>query len=245
MFTTCQHWEPSLRGGRYGRNDTCVGFLLALGALGIDLTRVTIMAGALGVGIGLGLQGVVNNWVSGLILLFEQTIQVGDTVEAEDVSGQVSRIGIRASIVRTWQGAEIIVPNAQLITQRLTNWTLSDQRRRIDLPVSLDYGTSPERALEMLRAVAGAHPGVLQDPAPQAFMMGFGDSGLNYELRAWTDKFDQWFQIRSELASAVYEAGRAAGMSFPLPQREIRLQWHGPAGPAVETASGQETGRER
>ena len=109
------------------------GFLLGLGVLGLDLTKVTILVGAFGVGIGFGLQSVVNNFVSGLILLFERPIHVGDVIHLGDLSGEVRRIGIRASVVRTWQGAEVIVPNAQLITERVTNWTLSDRRRRIDL----------------------------------------------------------------------------------------------------------------
>lgn len=205
------------------------GFVLGLAVLGMDLTKLTVLAGALGVGIGFGLQSVVNNFVSGLILLFERPIHVGDAIEAGDILGNVRRIGIRASVVRTWQGAEIIVPNAQLITQQLTNWTLSDRQRRIDLPVGVNYGAPPKKVIEMLEAVARAHPDVLQTPAPQAFFTGFGDSSLNYELRAWTDKFELWFQIRSQLATAVYDAGYAAGMSFPFPQREVRLLRDAPA----------------
>jgi potassium-dependent mechanosensitive channel len=199
------------------------GFVLGLGVLGMDLSKVTILASAFGVGIGFGLQSVVNNFVSGLILLFERPIHVGDAIEAGDILGNVRRIGIRASVVRTWQGAEIIVPNAQFITERVTNWTLSDRQRCIDLPVGVNYSAPPRKVIEMLEAVARAHPQVLQFPAPKAYFTGFGDSSINFELRAWTDQFDQWFQIRSELAMAVYDAGHAAGMSFPFPQREVRL----------------------
>ncbi len=200
-----------------------LGFLAAVGALGVDLTKITIIAGALGVGIGLGLQGVVTNLVSGLILLFEQSIQVGDSVEVDGVSGQVSRIGIRSSIVRTWQGAEVVVPNSLLVTQKLTNWTLSDRLRRIDMPVNINYGTPPEQVIPLLKAVAVAHPRVLADPAPDAVFLGFGESGVNYELRAWTDRDSMLLQTRNELASAVYQAVHTAGMAFPFPQREIRV----------------------
>jgi len=200
-----------------------VGFLAGLAVLGLDLTKLTIMAGAFGVGIGFGLQSVVNNFVSGLVLLFERPIHIGDTIEAGGITGSVRRIGIRSSVVRTWQGAEIIVPNAQLVTERVTNWTLSDQQRLIELPVGVSYSAHPKKVMEMLEAVAQAHPRVLRQPPPRAFFTGFGDSALNFELRAWTDQFDQWFQIRSELAAAVYDAGRAAGISFPFPQREVRL----------------------
>jgi small-conductance mechanosensitive channel len=218
-----------------------VGFMLGLGALGMDLSKVTILAGAFGVGIGFGLQSVVNNFVSGLILLFERPIHVGDAIEAGDILGNVRRIGIRASTVRTWQGAEIIVPNAQLITQQLTNWTLSDRQRRIDLPLGVNYSAPPRKVIEMLETVARAHPLVLREPAPKAYFTGFGDSSINFELRAWTDQFDQWFQIRSELAVAVYDAGHAAGMSFPFPQREVRLLREAPAESAA--ADGGEGGR--
>ena len=200
-----------------------LGFVLALGALGVDLTKVTVLAGALGVGIGFGLQGVVNNFVSGLILLFERPIHVGDIVEIGDLAGEVSRIGIRASTVRTWQGAEIIVPNAQLVTERVTNWTLSDRTRRIDVPVGVDYGSAPAKVVEVLLAVARAHPQVMRTPAPQAVFTSFGDSAINFELRAWTNRFEQWPVIRTELAAAIYTAVREAGMSLPFPQREVRV----------------------
>ena len=207
-----------------------LGFVLALGALGIDLTKLTILAGAFGVGIGFGLQSVVNNFVSGLILLFERPIHVGDIVEVGTLSGEVSRIGIRASTVRTWQGAEIIVPNAQLVTERVTNWTLSDRTRRIDLLVGVDYGSAPEKVVEVLEAVARAHPQVMQNPAPQAVVIAFGDSSINFELRAWTNRFEQWPKIQTELAAAMYAALHAAGMTFPFPQREVRLLRDAPAG---------------
>ena len=200
-----------------------LGFLLGLGALGLDLTKVTILAGAFSVGIGFGLQSVVNNFVSGLILLFERPVHVGDIIEVGNIVGEVSRIGIRASTVRTYQGAEVIVPNAQLVTERVTNWTLSDRRRRIDLPVGVDYGSLPEKVVEVLEAVAHGHPQILTDPAPQAVFIAFGESSINFELRAWTNRFERWAKIETELASAVYAALHAAGMSLPFPQREVRV----------------------
>jgi len=200
-----------------------LGFLLALGVLGLDLTKVTILASAFGVGIGFGLQSVVNNFVSGLILLFERPIHVGDIVEIGDLLGEVSRIGMRASTVRTWRGAEMIVPNAQLVTERVTNWTLSDRRLRIDLPVGVNYGSPPAKVVQVLEAVAGKHPLVLKDPAPEAVFIAFGDSSINFELRAWTSRFERWPTIRTELAAAVYEALPAAGMTLPFPQREVRI----------------------
>jgi small-conductance mechanosensitive channel len=175
------------------------------------------------VGIGFGLQSVVNNFVSGLILLFERPIHVGDTIEVGTLLGVIRRIGIRASTVRTWQGADIIVPNAQLITENVTNWTLSDRLRRIDLPVGVNYSAEPQEVIKILETVALANPNVLHSPPPQGLMMGYGDSSINFELRAWTDEFDNWPAVRSELAVALYDAVHAAGMTFPFPQREVRL----------------------
>jgi small-conductance mechanosensitive channel len=200
-----------------------LGFVLALGALGLDLTKMTVLAGAFGVGIGFGLQSVVNNFVSGLILLFERPVHVGDIVEVGNISGEVSRIGIRASTLRTGQGAEVIVPNAQLITSPVTNWTLSDRTRRIDLPVGVDYGSAPDKVVDVLQAVARAHPQIMQTPTPQAVFKSFGDSSINFELRAWTNRFERWPAIQTELAAAIYAALHAARMSLPFPQREVRL----------------------
>jgi len=199
-----------------------LGFVAALGVLGVDFSKVSILAGAFGVGIGFGLQSVVNNFVSGLILLFERPIKVGDVVQVGSIQGRVNRIGMRACIVHTFQGAEIIVPNAQLITQEVTNWTRSDQLRRVDLPVGASYGTAPKKAIELLESVARAHSKVLQYPAPRALFMGYGDSSINFELRAWTE-FADWVQVHSDLTVAIYDAVYAAGLSFPFPQREVRL----------------------
>ena len=200
------------------------GFMLGLAALGVDLTKITILAGALGVGIGFGLQNIVNNFVSGAIVLFERKINVGDAVRISDVEGRVQQMGMRACTVRTWEGAEVIVPNASLTSEKVVNWTLSDRLRRIDVAVGLAYGTPPEKALEILLGVARAHPRVLGHPAPVALFRGFGDSALRFELQVWTDRFDLWVQTQSELAVALYAALREAGIEIPFPQREVRLR---------------------
>jgi small-conductance mechanosensitive channel len=200
-----------------------LGFVVGIGLMGVNLTKVSVLAGALGVGIGFGLQSVVNNFVSGLILLFERPVHVGDTIEVGDLQGEIKHIGIRASTVRTWHGSDIIVPNAQFITEKVTNWTLSDQLRRIDLPAGVNYGAAPKQVIDLLEGVARANPRVLRDPPPNALFMGYGDSTINFELRAWTDQFKNWQQIRSELAVAVYDAVYAAGMSFSFPQRDVHI----------------------
>jgi potassium efflux system protein len=124
---------------------------------------------------------------------------------------------------RIYQGAEIIVPNSQLVTEQVTNWMLSDRLRRIDLPVGVSYSAARQKVIEVLEAVASAHPGVLKSRPPWAWFLGYRDSSINFELRAWTDQYSAWYKIRSELAVAVFEAVHAAGMLFPFPQREVRL----------------------
>ena len=200
-----------------------LGFVAALGVLGVDFNKVSILVGAFGVGIGFGLQSIVNNFVSGLILLFERPIHVGDTVEVGNLQGSVRRIGIRASVIHTGAGADIIIPNSQLVTDKVTNWTLSDRLRRVDLPIGVNYGADPKKVIELLEQVARAHPGVLPDPAPRALFMAYGDSSINFELRVWPRQFGLSAQVKSDLAAAVYDAVNAAGMSFPFPQREVRL----------------------
>jgi small-conductance mechanosensitive channel len=193
-----------------------LGFLVGLSAAGMQLDRFALLAGAFGVGIGFGLQNVVNNFVSGLILLFERPLQVGDAVDIGSISGEISRIGIRASVVRTGQGAEVIVPNARLISDPVVNWTLSDRMRRIEIGVGVLYGSDPDAVIATLRSVATTHPLVVESPAPTAVFVGFGDATLNFELRAWTDRFDRWVMIRSELGVAITRAFAEAGITMRL-----------------------------
>lgn len=221
----------------------CVGSRGGIGSAWVDLTRVTVLVSALGVGVAFGLQSVVNNFVSGLILLFERPIHVGDSIEVGSLLGEVRRIGIRASTIHTRRGADIIVPNAQLVTDKVTNWTLSDQHRRIELPVGVNYGADPKQVIEVLEGVARAHPRILKHPAPYGLFQAFGDSCINFELRAWTDAFADWSRIRSDLASAVYGAVKAQGWSFPFPQQEVRLlNLQKPEEPSAETPLPSSTG---
>ncbi|MEO8604972.1 MAG: mechanosensitive ion channel domain-containing protein, partial [bacterium] len=200
-----------------------IGFLFALAAMGVDLNKFTLLAGAFGVGIGFGLQNIVNNFVSGLIMLFERPVQVGDVVSLANVYGEVRRIGIRSSTLRTVEGADVIVPNGEFVSGTVTNWTLSDRLRRIDVQVGVAYGSDPEKILALLRAVAGAHAYIVETPKPVALFTAFGDSALNFELRAWTDNFDQWVATRSELAVAINAKLIEAGISVPFPQRDVNV----------------------
>jgi small-conductance mechanosensitive channel len=221
---TAQRGVPYAVSSFAGSAILTVGFLLALAAAGVDLGRLMILAGALGVGVGLGLQDVVKNFVAGAILLFERPIQIGDAVQVGELLGRVQRIGLRSSTVRTLDGAEVIIPNGQLVAEPIVNWTLSDRRRRITLPVGAAYGSDPERVIAVLLEAARAHPRVLAEPAPSAVLMGFGESSCDFQLFAWTDSFDDWVQTRSELAVAVSRALHEAGIEIPFPQRDLHLR---------------------
>ena len=205
-----------------------IGFMIAAGAAGVDLTRITLLAGALSVGIGFGLQNIVNNFISGLILMFERPVQVGDTIDLEGSSGglrgEVKRIGIRASVLRTFDGAEVIVPNGDLISGRVTNWTLSDRLRRVELPVGVKYGTDPKAVLEVLIEAAKKHEDVLDEPQPVALFVGFGDSSLDFLLRFWTAQFDRWLRVSSQVAVTVNDDLAEAGIEIPFPQRDLHLK---------------------
>jgi potassium-dependent mechanosensitive channel len=205
------------------------GFTLALAALGVDLTKLTILASAFGIGAGLGLQNLVNNFASGLILLFERPIHLGDVVEVTGLSGEVRHIGARATVVRTADGAEAFVPNSQLIAQVVTNWTYSDRSRRIVLPVRVAYGAVPERVTELLGSIASRHPQVMKQPAPTAVFLAFGENSLNFELRAWAERLGDAETIQGQLAAAVYAALGEAKIDLPVPRRDVRL-WNHTAG---------------
>jgi len=200
-----------------------IGFIAAISVLGIPLDRLTIVLSALGVGIGFGLQGLVNNVVSGFVLLTERPIRLRDKIEIEGVLGHVSDIGIRASTIRTFDGAEVIVPNGDLISGRVVNWTRSARQQRVTIPVGVAYGTDPNQVLAMLRKVAAADKKVFKDPAPLALFRGFGESSLDFELRIFMDPADV-LDVPSAVTVAINEALKEAGIEIPFPQRDLYLR---------------------
>jgi potassium efflux system protein len=209
-------------------------FLAALANAGMELNKFTLVTGALGVGVGFGLQNIVNNFASGLILLFERPIRVGDTVEMKGLAGIVKRIGARSSTIQTGEDAEVIVPNSNLVSNEVVNWTLSSVRRRVAIPVGVAYGTQPERVLSLLIEVAAAQSGVISNPKPEAYFVGFGDSALNFELRFWTYQED-WFRLKSDVAVGLAKALREANIAIPFPQRDLHIRSVG--GTTGETVS--------
>jgi potassium efflux system protein len=200
-----------------------VGAALTLAALGIDMAKVTLLASAVGVGIGFGLQNVVNNFVSGLILIVERPVGVGDLIEIGPLLGEVKRIGIRSSTVRTGQGAEVIVPNGELVSKEVVNWTRSDRQRRYDIDVGVAYGSEPERVMRLLVEAAKDLPEIMKNPAPQAMFKGFGDSSLDFRLLAWVETVDIGLQAQNALRVAILRKLEAAGIDIPFPQRDLHI----------------------
>jgi small-conductance mechanosensitive channel len=198
---------------RYGL--LLAGFFAALAALGLDLTRLTVLVSAFGLGLGFGMQQIINNFVSGLILLFERPVQVGDLVQLQDLVGEVRRIGIRSSLVRTLEGAEVIIPNSDLIQSQVTNWTLSDRKRRVTLEIGVTYGTEAGRVLGLLVEIAKRDPRVAADPGPEALFVGFGASSLDFQLRFWTEDM-QWLRVKSDIGVALQTTLREAGIGVPF-----------------------------
>ncbi len=206
-----------------------IGLSMAVLAAGFDMSRLALMIGALGVGVGIGLQDIVNNVVSGLILLFERPVQVGDTVELGTLRGEVRRIGIRSSTVRTFDGAEIVVPNAKLVSESFVNWTLSDRQRRIEIPVGVAYGSDPEHVIELLEGVVRARPEFLTDPPPVVLFDRFGESSLDFLVRVWAPDFDTSRALHGRLLLDIHRALRKAGIEIPFPQRDLHLRSVDPA----------------
>jgi len=200
-----------------------IGFVAAVAVLGVPLDKIAIVLGALGVGIGFGLQKLVSNVVSGFILLTERPVRLRDKIQIDDLLGNVTHIGIRASSIRTFDGAEVIIPNDDLTSGRLVNWTLSDSQQRETITVGAAYGTDPNDVLRILRRLANEHEKVHKSPPPVAVFSGFGESSLDFELRVFMDSTDV-FQVPSELKVAITEAFAKDGISIPFPQRDLHLR---------------------
>ncbi len=200
-----------------------VGFLIAIAASGVPLDRLTIILGALGVGIGFGLQNIANNVVSGLVMVFEKPIQVGDLIEVGSKTGTVQSMGIRASKILTYEGSEVIVPNGDLLSQNLINWTLSNTNKRISLEVGVAYGSDIDKVKNIFNEVLSTNENVSKTPAPLILLDSFGDSSINFRLLCWISDIDNWLIIKSVIMSDVFEAFYKNGIQIPFPQRDVNL----------------------
>ena len=199
-----------------------IGFLFAIVVMGFDLTSVTVLAGAVGVGLGFGLQNIFNNFFSGLIMLLEQPIRVNDIAKVNDLIGTVREVGIRATVIETFDGAEVIVPNADFISKTVLNWTKSHRRRRAEIDVGVAYGSSPKQVLEILEA-ATEMEGVAQEPKAFAIFTGFGESSLNFRLYVWVSDLSDILVVPSRIRQLILDKLGEAGITVPFPQRDVRI----------------------
>ncbi|WP_245969378.1 mechanosensitive ion channel domain-containing protein [Thiocapsa rosea] len=226
--------ESVSAGGRYAIKTlvsyaiTVAAFLVAFSTLGLNWGQVQWLVAALGVGIGFGLQEIVANFISGIIILFERPVRVGDIVTIGDTTGVVTNIQIRATTIRNWDRQELLVPNKEFITGRLLNWSLTDQQNRITIPIGIEYGSDTRKALSILAQVAEQHERVLDDPAPLISFEGFGDNALTIVLRCYLSSLDGRMGVATELHQAIYDRFKEEGIGMAFPQRDIHLSLREP-----------------
>ena len=216
-----------------------VGVVTAFNLMGIGWDKVQWLVAALGVGLGFGLQEIVANWVSGIILLFERPLRVGDVVTVGDVTGVVTRIHIRATTIRNWDRKEFIVPNRELVTGKLLNWTLTDDINRLVINVGVAYGTDTKRVGELLHEIVGAHDNVADDPAPIVTLEEFGDSTLNFVVRCYLPSLDNRLATLHDLHSAIHQRFGDENIEIAFPQLDLHLRsgatGSNPAAPAPDS----------
>ena len=202
-----------------------IGGLAALEAVGLGVGTITLFAGAIGVGLGFGLQSIANNFASGLTIIFSRELRRGDIITVGDTVGIVEQVGTRATRMRTRDDIEYVVPNADLVSGKLINWTRSNPNVRVHVPVGVSYDASPTEVREILERVAASVPVVEQVPAPEVRFKEFGDNSLNFELLVWTNvRINPPEKVISVLNFAIFEALKKAGIEIPFPQRDLRIR---------------------
>jgi small-conductance mechanosensitive channel len=199
--------------------------VIIIQSAGIDLSALSLLAGALGVGIGFGLQNITDNSISGLIILFEKPIKVGDRIEVGDVNGDVLSISVRSTTILTNDNISIIVPNSEFISRQVINWSHNDRNIRFRIPVGVSYNEDPEKIQMILLSVANDDPNVLKNPQPQVIFDGYGDSSLDFSLAVWTNSFIARPRIlKSNLYFEIFKRFKIAGVEIPFPQRDIHIR---------------------
>jgi potassium efflux system protein len=205
-----------------------IGIVVIFSTIGVAWSHLQWLVAALGVGLGFGLQEIFANFMSGLIMLFERPVRIGDTVTIGDLSGTVSRMRMRATTITDWDNKEIIVPNKMFITDRLINWTLSDPITRVIIPVGIAYGSDTNLAYRVICETAEQNPIVLEEPQYQVFFLGFGESSLNFELRVFVRDLGDRLRVRHELHMAINKAFAENDIEIPFPQRDLHVRsWVG------------------
>jgi small-conductance mechanosensitive channel len=202
-----------------------VGFYVAFQLVGVDLSSLAIIAASLGVGVGFGLQNIINNFVSGIIILAERPISIGDRIEVAGVAGRVTKIQLRSTTVVTNDNITMIVPNADFISNTVTNWSHGDPKVRIRVPVGVAYGSDLKLLQQLLLEAAGEHPKALRDPSPVVLFTEFGDSSLNFELGVWTQEMTATpVHFTSEMNFIIEQKLRENGIEIPFPQRDLHVR---------------------
>ena len=202
-----------------------IGMAVIISSAGINLSSLSILAGALGVGIGFGLQNITNNFISGIIILLENPIKVGDRIQVGDVYGNVTDIRARSTIVNTNDNIDIIVPNSSFIDSQVINWSLNDRKVRILLPFGVSYNEKPARVRTLIEEVAAETKGILPEPKPEVWFHGFGDSSLDFNLVFWTDSYTETPAVlKSILYYAIFEKFEEHGIEIPFPQRDLHIR---------------------
>ena len=201
-----------------------IAFITGVSMLGFDLSSLAIIAGALSVGIGFGLQSIVNNFVSGLILLFERPIKVGDWVVTSSGEGIVKKISVRSTEIETFERSSILVPNSELIANSVTNWTHKNRLGRVNIPVGVSYNEDPDRIIELLQSIPAKLDDVLEVPEPQVLFMGFGDSSLDFELRVFIADVQKSIITRSKVRVEIFKLFRDENVEIPFPQRDLHIR---------------------
>ena len=202
-----------------------IGFIIVLQTIGLDLSAITVLAGALGVGIGFGLQNVTNNFVSGIIILFERPIKVGDRIEVGDVSGDVMSISMRSTTIVTNDNISIIVPNSDFISSKVINWSYTDRNIRFNIPVGVSYNEDPEVIRKILLEVADENKGILPQPKPDVLFQEYADSALVFDLRVWTREYiNRPNVLKSQIYYAVFKKFKEHNIEIPFPQRDLHIK---------------------
>lgn len=202
-----------------------IGLVIILQTSGINLSALSILFGALGIGIGFGLQNVAKHFISGIIILIERPIKIGDRIEVGDLAGRVETISARATVVVTNDNIAVIVPNSYFIDNQVVNWSYNEQRVRLNFPVGVSYNEDPERVRKLVVEAATACEGVLEKPAPDLLFEKYGDSSLDFNLRVWTDDYSHMpLVLKSKVYYAIFAKFREHGIEIPFPQRDLHLK---------------------
>lgn len=216
-----------------------VGFLLSLQFIGLDLSSLAVVFGLLSVGIGFGLQNITSNFISGLIILFERPIVVGDRVSVSNIEGDILEINIRSTKVKTVNNISIIVPNSEFVSKDVINYSYGDPTYRLDIDVGVSYNSDLDTVLEALGEVADENPNVLRNPEPKVHLVEFGDSAWNMQLRAWIADVKYYPEVRNELNQAIVRKFRDRGIQIPFPQRDLHLRSTVPLPPQNSSSEGR------